>query len=243
MEGLDQDREPGKAQGIPTAAIIAVLASIGIIAALGWTGYHLMPREGGSHSSGGDVAALYFPTELADAKFSGAVPAGWRVIGSLPLDSTGGLRPIAGGQTAGGGIVLSTPISPDEPFAFEVELKASHLSDNLVAQIFVSTSGDFSEDRATSSHELLWSLRGKSQQVVLDGSVLPTTAAALNPGTIRVRIIMNREQAVVESNGKRLWAGPHGLAASPRAPGVRFIRSAPDPKAAVQIQSAKVLEP
>lgn len=242
MEGLDQDQNRGNSKGVPTPTIIALIAGIGIVAALSWIGYHMIPNPGAGHSPG-DLAGLYFPSELAGAKFNGAIPSGWRVIGNLPLDATDGLRPTAGGKTSGGGIVLATPVSPDESFAYEVELRITHPSDNLVAQMFVSTSGDFSEDRATSSHELLWSLRGKSQQVVLDGSVLPITAAPINSGTARVRIVMNRDQAIVESNGHRLWSGPHELAATPRSPGVRFIRSGADSKAGIEIRSVKVMKP
>lgn len=241
MDGLEQDQKRGDSRGIPTPTIIAILAVAAIVGALAWIGYHMLPRGDAGHSTT-DLAATYFTTELASAKFTGVMPAGWRAIGTLPLDATDGLRPFADDQTAGGGIVLATPIAADEPFAFEVELKLAHPGDGLVAQIFVSTSGDFSEDRATSSHELLWSLRGKSQEVVLDGRVLPTSSSNLKDGTVRVRIVMNHDQAIVECNGQRLWSGSHGLAAAPRWPGVRFIRSTPDGKPGVEVRNIRVLK-
>lgn len=244
MGELDRDPNGRTSKGIPTPAIIALIASISVIAALAWIGSHLIPHHViEPNSSTGELAGLYFPNELAAARFTGAIPAGWRTIGNLPLDAKDGLRAASGDKTAGGGVVLITPAPSDDAFAFEVELHVTHPSDNLVTQIFVSTAGDFSADRATSSHELLWSLRGKSQQVVLDGRVLPTTASTVTGGTVRVRLVMNRDQAIVESNGQRLWSGPHQLAAAPRSPGVRFIRSAPDPKAGIEIRGVRVMKP
>jgi hypothetical protein len=242
MEGLEQDQKRQDSKGIPTPTIVAIVAVAAIIGALAWIGYHMLPRGDRGHSTA-DLASTYFTTELATAKFTGGMPSGWRVIGSLPLDGNDGLRPRADDQTAGGGVVLAAPIPLDEPFAFEVDSKLAHPADGLVTQIFVSTSGDFSADRGTSGHELLWSLRGKSQQVVLDGRVLPISAGPLKDGMVHVRILMNRDQALVECNGQRLWSGPHELAPAPRWPGVRFIRGPGTGQKGVEIRSIRVLKP
>jgi hypothetical protein len=241
MDGLERDQNRSDSKGIPTPTIVAIVAVAAILGALAWIGYHLLPRGENGHTTA-DLSATYFTTESASAKFAGSAPAGWRVIGSLPLDFTAGLRPGTDDQTAGGGIVLAAPIGNDEPFALEVEMKLAHPADSLVTQIFVSTSGDFSDDRATSSHELLWSLRGRSQQVVLDGRVLPVSAAPLKDGAVHVRLLMNRDQAIIECNGQRLWAGAHELSATPRWPGVRFICSNPAGKRGVDVLSIKILK-
>ena len=51
----------------------------------------------------------------------------------------------------------------------------------------------------------------------------PTAARPRFP----VRILMNHDSAIVECDGQRLWAGPHGLPAAPRYVGVRFLRTGP----------------
>jgi hypothetical protein len=38
---------------------------------------------------------------------------------------------------------------------------------------------------------------------------------------------MNKDLAVVECDGGRLWAGPHGLGDGPRYVGVRILTTAP----------------
>jgi hypothetical protein len=240
MEGLDREKEEKK-KGIPTPTIIAMIALAAILGAVAWIGLHLFSSDS-RNSSGSDLAAMYFPTELANATFAGSVPAGWRTIGKLPLDFANGLKPAAGSSTTGAAVTLASSISADEPFAFEVDLRLTNPKASAVAQIFISTSGDFSDDRATSSHELLWSLRGKSQQVVLDGRVLPESESAVDGNTVRVRIVMNRDQAIVESNGHRLWSGSHKLDPNPRWPGVRFIRSSGNGDAGITVQSVKVLK-
>jgi hypothetical protein len=243
MDGLDHQDTGRASRGIPTAPIIAVLAVIGIICALGWLGIHLVPRPESGHGGLSELANTYFSTQIAEATFDGSIPASWRQIGGLPLEFHDGLRPGAAGESPGGGVVLATPLPADEPFAFEAQLRIAHSSDALVAQVFVSSTGDFSQDRATSSHELLWTCRGKAQEVVLDGRVLPITSPPLHDGsTVQVRILMNLTRAIVEVDGQRLWAGPYDLGADPRWLGVRFIRSGSARSGGIELRSAKVFK-
>jgi hypothetical protein len=243
MDGLDQEKDGGKKKSIPTPVIITTIALIAIVIALAWLGYHLYPRgTPDKGSSGGDLATMYFPTELATATFAGPMPAAWRTMGALPLDPTDGLKPSTGSDTGGAAIILKNPVSPDDSFAFEAELHLTHPQDGVVTQVFISTTGDFSDDRATSSHELLWSLRGTNEQVVLDGKVVPVSESAVHGDSVRVRIVMNHDQAIVEADGHALWSGPHELSATPRYLGVRFIRSTGTGDAGISVRSLKVLE-
>jgi hypothetical protein len=242
MEGLDRQDKPGASRGIPTAPIIAVLAVIAIICALGWLGVHLVPRADIGHGGLWELGNTYFATEIASATFDGSIPAQWRQIGGLPLDLHDGLQPGTAGQAPGGGVVLATPLPSDDPFAFEAALRVEHSSDALVTQVFVSSTGDFSDDRATSSHELLWSCRGKTQQVVLDGRVLTVSSSPLHDGPVQVRIVMNYHRAIVEVDGQRLWAGAYDLGTLPRWVGVRFIRSAPARGGGIELRSVKVFK-
>lgn len=240
-EGLEK-QERDTASGFPTAAIVAVLGAAAIVAALIWFGLRLSSHGQVERGKVDDLATTYFPTELLSAKIDDALPAGWRQIGQLPLKFAKGMQPDESQSPVGGGIVAAVPLTPDEPFAVEAVLKLSHPSDALAAQVFISTSGDFSDDRATSSHELLWSLRGKTQQVVLDGRVLPISTAPIKEDTLHVRLVMSGELAIVECNGQRLWAGPHALGTAQRWAGVRFIRSAPGGSSGITLRSVRTLK-
>ncbi len=211
-----------------------MLAVIAVVA------FKLMPSGESGHGAVDDLANTYFPNE-ATASFDKSMPAGWHAIGKLSLDaSSAGLRAGDGSDLSGGGIVSDAPIPASQSFAFEVELRAPHPSDAVIAQVFISTSGDFSPDRSTSSHELVWQLVSNSQQVALNGNTEPANSVATS-GVIRVRLTMSRDLAVVEANGKRIWAGPHLLGDTPRFPGVRFIRKAGG-EAGPVVQSMKVLK-
>jgi hypothetical protein len=61
---------------------------------------------------------------------------------------------------------------------------------------------------------------------------------------VPVRILVNRDSAIVEINKRKLWSGPHGLAAQPRHVGVRFLRVGGAAKAtdAAVVQAIKVVK-
>lgn len=68
------------------------------------------------------------------------------------------------------------------------------------------------------------------------------TSDAADPTGVPVRILMNRDSAVVECDGQQIWAGPHGLPAAPRYVGVRFLRTGPkphDPAAVLELRVRK----
>ena len=156
------------------------------------------------------------------------------------MEYSGGLHAGAGTDLAGGGVIAESPIPSSQSFAFEADLRWPHPSNAIIAQVFISSSGDFSPDRATSARELVWQLIGGNQQVVLNGNTEPLSPAPAS-GTLRIRMTMNRDLAVVEANGKRVWAGPHQLGDTPRFLGVRFIRKSAGDDGPI-VQSLKVLK-
>ncbi len=235
------------------ATIIAALSGLAILAVIAIAIYSLYPRGAGSpapsNATVDDLAHAYFLTEIASARFDSSLPPNWNLVGGLPLAvSKGGLRPMPkatppttsvpssnpADATVGGAIVAPSPIAASEPFEADAVLKLGKPSDDLLVQFFVSTDPQFSADRATSSNELVWLLQGASQRVLTDGqeqASLPRPmpadrdgAGAAHEGGTLVRILVNREVAVVEANGQRIWSGRHGLAESPRYVGVRFLR-------------------
>lgn len=238
---LEKEQPGGKRRALPTASIIAILALVAVLAVIAVVAMQLMPHGEPGRGAIDDLARTYFPNESPPYGFDKSIPPGWHSIGKLPLDaSSAGLRAGDGSELSGGGIVADSPIPASQSFAFEVDLRVPHPSSAVIAQVFVSTSGDFSPDRSTSSHELVWQLVDSSQQVALNGNTEPAIAAPTN-GLLRVRLTMSRDLAVVEANGKRIWAGPHQLGDSPRFPGVRFIRKEAGEGGAV-VQTMKLLK-
>src|SRR5690606_8002037 len=115
------------------------------------------------------LTATYFPHAIQTLKFDGPVPADWKLIGSMPLETAKGLRPAAGAPKppAGGGVYWTTPLPPDQSAAVEATVRISRASDDITAQVFVTDNPDFSADRGTSSHELVWQSKGQIAQVFL----------------------------------------------------------------------------
>jgi hypothetical protein len=112
--------------------------------------------------------------------------------------------------------------------------------ENIIPQVFVSNSPDFSQDRAISAQELVWELKGKEQNVVVSGRVKTPTPLPAHTQTLTVRIVLNRDLGIVESDGHRLWAGPNALGDQPRYLGVRFIRTDGKEVGDVSVQSVRV---
>jgi hypothetical protein len=232
LSGVDETRQAGGGRRVPIAGIVAILAAIVLV---GVVVYVARLIGGGQAGSGAveELATAYFPTTVISADFDSYVLSGARGIGKLPLGAPGGLHLVKGSASAdgmlGGGLVLPQPLAADAPFATEAHIRPGGAGDQL-AELFISTSDDFSADRATAPHELVWLIRGQSQQVVRDGEVVVDKPIARISGqpTLDVRIIMNRDLAVVEVDHQRVWAGAHGLGDGPRYAGVRILTTAPD---------------
>jgi hypothetical protein len=80
--------------------------------------------------------------------------------------------------------------------------------------------------------------------VLADGHTAGETVKlqANDPATIR--IVMNRENAVVEVSGKRLWSGPHLL--NPKDPwqaGVSSLTSNSEVPKSDAVQSVRIMRP
>jgi hypothetical protein len=234
LTGVDAAQQSTGGRKVPIAGIVTLLAAAVIV---GVVVYVARIISMGSTGSGAveELAGTYFPTTVASANFNGVLPDDWRRIGELKLATTGGYLHMPIGATSadgslGGGIVLPQPLPGDEPFSTQAAVHpgTAQAGDQL-GELFVSTTPDFSADRATGPHELVWLIRGQTQQVVLDGQVVADRPIPKLPAQmlLNVRIIMNKDLALVEANHERLWAGPHGLGDGPRYVGVRILTTAP----------------
>lgn len=255
---LDEiDREGGgQRRGIPVATLIAVV-SAGVILAVLITALVLI--SGGDAKTPeqeaiGRLEATSFSVAAASLDLAGGEAPGtpgWRKIGQLAFEPGTGLEAAAApqggqGEFFGGGLVTSDPLPPDRAGSVEAEVVLPPSAKGTgSAQVFVSDSPDFSPDRATSPREVVWIYR--EGRVTVDanggsqGEGVDVGGGGAAGQTLKVRITFDRDVAIVESGGRRLYAGPHGLQPdSPRYVGVRFIRAAGEAGESATIRSVNV---
>ncbi len=234
----------GQRRPVSAATIVAIGSALVILGVLGIVAYLLTRGGQAGRNEIEDLAGNYFSANGPSASFEGGVPEGWRIIGELPLDFSNGLRAGASAQKSrysGGGVVIAEPLSAAGPFEVQALVAAPPGADAGVVEVFVSDSSDFSQDRATSPREVVWLLKGNRPAVVVNGQ--SQVAGAPVEGTVRVRIAVGRDVAIVNADGtgKPLWSGVHGLAPEqPRYVGVRFIRGELDKGGSAIIQSIRV---
>jgi hypothetical protein len=243
---LDQQKAPVTGKRFQFATLIAALAGIVIIAVAAIVVYEVYPRApiDDSVKAANELAATYFSKEISATSFEAGIPAAWRTIGGLALDTTGGLK--AGnsaapppGDYAGGGIVLVDPIPAAQPVALQVSLHVTQSSSQVIPQVFVANDPDFSNDRATSSHELVWQLQNGMQKVVVNGTMVKETKLNAKPEHL-IRVLLKGDLAVVEVDGRR-WSGRSDLGDKPRYVGVRFIRTGDQPAGDIKFTNIRVL--
>lgn len=258
LDGIERDG--GTKPGVSMATVIAVvsgLVMLGVViaAAVLFTGgdpkspqqLALERLEATSFSVA--AGSLDFTANAAAPVSPGML--GWRTIGQLAFEPGPGLKAAAapqGGQGVffGGGLVTSDPLPADRAGFIEAEIALpSTATDTGSAQVFVSDSPDFSPDRATSPREVVWIYRegrvtvdanGRSQ-----GEGVDVGGGGAAGQTLKVRITFDRDVAIVESGGRRHYAGPHGLQPdAPRYVGVRFIRAAGEAGESATIRAVNV---
>jgi hypothetical protein len=236
------------------ANLIALLcAALGLIVIVGLL-LLFTPADDPTKAAVDELANIYFTTTILATTFPSSLNPQWRDIGQLKLDASKQARhpawvlpPTPGTKDAGGGIVAATPIAANQPLVFEVALRVWGASPNTVAQVFLTDEPQFSSDRGTTPHELVWFLQNNLAKVAIP-SPQPRIAGARkiapSPDPILVRITLNRDVAIIESVGNRLWAGQHHLdPAKPRYLGVRFIRRDTDKSDPLGLCSIKLLTP
>lgn len=246
LAAIDEERQ-GRRKTLPAANLIVVLSALVIVGAIVAVAYVL--SRGGSGDAPArppqDLAQLSFVDTALNLTFDSAPPADWKTFGQLPLVFSRGLRPGSVTEAAGysgGALLWNTPIPADQPVSIQVTLRQP-VAGNVVPQVFITDTPSFSDDRATSTHELVWLLRDGEASVVLpsgrvpgDGMPVKETAARLE-----VQITLNRTTAAIESGGRKLWTGEHGLSeAQPRFLGVRFLTQGSEVKDPPVFHSVRV---
>jgi hypothetical protein len=249
---IEAESAVGTRNGIPTATIVTLICGLLIIGAIVYISIHLAKQNVGPAAKIDDLEtrSQAFLDKVSGASFSGSIPSGWKGIGSLELDSTDGLRPKSPteNKNLGGGVVWTGTRPGDQPFAVDVTVSASEPSTAIILEAFVTTDPNFSADKGTSSHDLIWQLRGREQRVLVNGAGQNiATPLSFHSGDT-IRLIVGPEVAIVEivgANGakpQRLWAGTHELGAAARSIGVRFLQTEAPGKTNIGIQQIKVTD-
>jgi len=252
MENVDQPPPVRSGQRLSTVALVALTVSLIAIIVLAGAAYHLL---GGSPSNE-DLTALYSSAPVWSTVFeTDGVGEEWKRIGQLPIDYGKGMR-LGGSSSApatetggpiGGGVVRTQPIEANKPFMLEAVIRLQRGWGDLVPQIFVSDKPDFTDDTATSSHELVWMITGGNGRVATPDTQFVGSSEHVSDGqTVTVRILVGRQSAKVQQGSKTLWEGGSQLAATPRYVGVRFLRRTTDKpdirRDGITVQSIRVIE-
>jgi hypothetical protein len=263
LEAVEQEGGR-KHNGIPTATIVAVLAGLVILAVIVTT-IVLMSRGGGGAVDAREAAikrleATSFPVAVTSASFvrePQASTENWRNVGQLPLDRGRGMTAgmpkgattapttQSAAATVGGAVVTVEPLPAGASAAIEaeVELPAAgpHAGEPLT-QVFVSDSSDFAPATATSPREIVWTYRAGRMSVDAGGSG-PQQSLDLSAAgkAVKLSIRFDERIAIVEADGRRVYAGPHGLTpGASRYVGVRFIRAAGESGPSAALRSVNV---
>lgn len=250
MEQVEQI-QPGRAWSMSPAGWIAVAAALLVIIMVGLVVYFAVP--GGDDGAGlANLERIYFVQPRIEADFSEPLNDSWRMIGQLPVQTgSGGLR-LSGDVPSpeahlGGGVMRAEPVPADQPFAVEVRLRAARLNDDLIPQVFITDTPEFTADRGTSPRELVWLVQSGQPSVALpDGRLERQSTGTLRDARdgMTIRIAVSRNHAIVDADGERIFAGEHQLSPErPRYVGVRLLRRGDANPNQVRFESLRILLP
>jgi hypothetical protein len=259
-----EEEGSGKAKGLPSANLIAILAAgviLAVVVVIAATMFRNTPTPA-NNGAAEQLRGTLFATQVAGFNFEngGEVGPEWRLVGEVPLkvSRTHGLGPAPATQPAAattkadareyksGAIVLAESVAPDQALLVDVTLKATRATDAIIPEVFVAQ-GSPEEVQSGGGRELVWQLKGGAARVALADGKVPVQGEKIDPkksAAVNVKVRFNKDTVVVESGENRLYEGPHKLSdASPRYVGVRFRRKAADNSDGVWLTSINVQKP
>jgi hypothetical protein len=209
---------------------------------LGFIGYLLLTAGDRTGTS-----PLALTDTAASLDFTSPIAPPWQSIGSLLLESDKGalrLKPADMIAGTGGGIAWQQTIPPDEPFAVTTTIRVRNIEEDVIAQVFISDTPQFSPESSTTPHEFVWLVQGREVRILFpNGRMADATKDLIREyhGSLLVRITIDHGQGSVDVGGKTMWSGEHGLDNNkPRTVGVRFLRKSPTAGVDVNFQSIRI---
>jgi hypothetical protein len=164
---------------------------------------------------------MFFVENIASTNFGGPLGPQWKMEGPLELSTAAWLGPARASKTGdayeSGAVVLSPPLQANRAYVIEASVMVHQGGDDVVLELFVADD--------TGGHELAWVLKGVQAKVVLpDGKVAWEAQQVTEPPeTVTVSLRLNRDAAIVDMGGQRIWAGENQLSGEKaRTVGVRF---------------------
>lgn len=244
---LEADRKPG----LPLASIVALVAGAALLIVVVILGF-LLSRTPQKRASAEELASLYFGTTLISSEFSGTIGPEWRTFGLAPVISARakGLRGSRGTGNGrdyqSGGIVTVSPMPAAQSFALEANVRMERPTHQVDLRIFLSDRPTLQSDASGTWEFAVDLINGQISVFMPDGKSAPETIRVdQEQGWAHIVIKVNREFAIVEVDGRQLYAGAHAL--SPHADrwaGVRFLTRGPEPAMEdVIVQSLRILKP
>jgi hypothetical protein len=253
MQQID-DEAAGATKGIQSTTLITLLAAVGIVGVIVIIAVILL-RGGDRTFTAQDLAATPFTTTIVSSDLAQGIPIEWRAFGVEPVVPNMG-QGLHGGPSksgdddyAAGGIVSATSYAPAQSFAIEASVRMDKPTSNAILRVFVAEENVSSGTTTTTApRELVAELNnGTVTAFKPDGSLAGEAVKVPSDRDepIHVTIKMDGQFAVVEVDGKPVFAGAHGLApGKPRWPGLRFLTRGPGTAADdVVVQSIRVLKP
>jgi hypothetical protein len=229
LEGIDKQ---GGSSPASTATIIALIAGGVILSVVIIVAVILLrsPADPQQHAIE-DLQNTIFGSRITAANFSDGLGSGWRTFGELPVLTTGNeLHPAALPTTGptdtyqAGGWITSDPIPADQLMEVDAVCNPGKSTGDGFVQVFVSDE-PITDANTAGGHALVYQLRsGESRAFLPDGKQAPQSEKVGAAGEVHVRIVLSKDLTIIESAGKRLYAGPNLLSSTqPRFVGVRFL--------------------
>ena len=243
LGSIEEEAAGPRPKGPGPAGLIALIAGgviLAVVLVVAVTLFRSAPDPGKGTET--NLRSLIFNTRALSVNFdSGAEPGPEvKILGEVPLKvgRDGVLRPLTtqpsndNAPYRAGALVMAESAAPAQPIAVDVTFRLSRAGDAVIPQVFVAE-GEVDRDKGTSPRELLWLLKGGQAQVLLANGRAPSAgekiAGGKFPQDVTVKIILNKDQALVSVGDARLYEGPHQLASDkPRYIGVRFLRKTGD---------------
>ena len=261
LEGIEQEEKA--AGGPPTANLIALIAAGAILGVVVIISVMLFKGSNPQRHAIDELTGQIFGNKFLTAGFNGppgpltTAPEGWRPFGEVPLLTKGGeLQPAplpatlpttteAGGYKAGG-LITATPLAPEQVIEVDVTFRLAKPADDSIAEVFISEE-PLTDGNAYGGRALVCQIKSGDARVYLaDGNPAKRAEKAeklTGPRDVAVKILLNRDTAVINAAGQRVYAGPHLLAADkPHYVGVRFRRRAGDKGDSIGIAAVAVLK-
>jgi hypothetical protein len=217
---LEAVEREGTRRGVPTATIVAILSGLVILGVI-ITVIVIMSR-GGTYGPIDRLENVSMPVSIA----AGAVPG--NLSGFAVTEDKDAKRP-------GKSLVTSQALDADRPAMLECEFVVPPTDGQQMIVLFVN-------DSSNTPTDVYWTYSKGRADVDLASNSPPSIALGTPGATLKASIRFDREVAIIEAGGRRLYAGPHHLTATPRHAGMQIIDPPSGSAKSVEIKSISVAQ-